>query len=88
MSEVAAAATTSASTSGGKSKVKYLGIFSIVMVNVAAVLSMRNFPTMAVYGWSSVTWYVLGTLLFMIPISLIGAELATGPWDQDGSRRS
>jgi amino acid transporter len=79
-----AAPATSASTSGGKSKVKYLGIFSIVMVNVAAVLSMRNFPTMAVYGWSSVTWYVLGTLLFMIPISLIGAELATGPWDQDG----
>jgi amino acid transporter len=58
-------------------KVKVLGIFALAMINVAAVLSIRNFPSMAEYGWSSVGWYVIGTILFLIPISLAGAELAT-----------
>jgi len=64
-------------------KKKVLGIFSLAMINVAAVLSIRNFPSMAFYGWSSVGWYVIGVLLFLVPISLAGAELATG-WPKGG----
>ncbi len=66
-----------------ENKKKILGIFSLAMINVAAVLSIRNFPSMAMYGWSSVGWYLIGTLLFLIPISLAGAELATG-WPKGG----
>jgi amino acid transporter len=62
---------------------KILGVFALVMINVAAVLSIRNFPSMAEYGWSSIGWYILGTILFLIPISLAGAELATG-WPDGG----
>ncbi|MBN1431509.1 MAG: amino acid permease [Methanomicrobiaceae archaeon] len=64
-------------------KKTYLGIFALAMINVAAVLSIRNFPSMAIYGWSCIGWYVIGTVLFLIPISLAGAELATG-WPQGG----
>lgn len=64
-------------------RVKILGIFALAMINVAAVLSIRNFPSMAVYGWSSIGWYIIGTVLFLIPISLAGAELATG-WPEGG----
>jgi glutamate:GABA antiporter len=64
-------------------KKKVLGIFSLAMINVAAVLSIRNFPSMAMYGWSSIGWYIIGALLFLIPISLAGAELATG-WPKGG----
>jgi len=64
-------------------KTKTLGIFALAMINVAAVLSLRNYPSMAVYGWSSIGWYVLGTITFLIPVSLVGAELATG-WPQGG----
>jgi glutamate:GABA antiporter len=78
------ATSTATATDGKAAKGKPISIFSIVMLTMAAVLSLRNFPTMATYGWSSITWYVLGTLLFMVPISLIGAELATGPWRQEG----
>jgi amino acid transporter len=53
------------------------------MINVAAVLSIRNFPSMAVYGWSCIGWYILGAVMFLIPISLAGAELATG-WPEGG----
>ncbi len=62
---------------------KSLGMFALVMINVAAVLSLRNYPSMAEYGWSAVGWYVLGTLTFFIPLTLAGAELATG-WPQGG----
>jgi len=64
-------------------QVKILGVFALAMINVAAVLSIRNFPSMAVYGWSSIGWYIIGTILFLIPISLAGAELATG-WPEGG----
>jgi len=62
---------------------KILGVFALAMINVAAVLSIRNFPSMAEYGWSSIGWYILGTILFLVPISLAGAELATG-WPEGG----
>lgn len=62
---------------------KSLGVFSLAMISVAAVLSVRNFPSMAEYGWGSIGWYVLGTLLFLLPITLASAELATG-WSRGG----
>lgn len=64
-------------------KKHYLSIFSLAMINVAAVLSLRNYPTMAVYGWSSVTWYLVGTVLFLLPLAFVSAELATG-WPKGG----
>lgn len=62
---------------------KTLGIFALAMINVAAVLSLRNYPSMAVYGWSSIGWYVLGTITFLVPLTMAGAELATG-WPKGG----
>ena len=35
-------------------RIKTLGIFALAMINVAAVLSLRNNPSMAIYGWSSI----------------------------------
>jgi glutamate:GABA antiporter len=67
----------------GNNKTKTLGVFALAMINVAAVLSLRNYPSMAVYGWSCIGWYVIGTLAFLIPLTLAGAELATG-WPQGG----
>lgn len=66
-----------------ESKTKTLGVFALAMINVAAVLSLRNYPSMATYGWSSIGWYVIGTLTFLIPLTLAGAELACG-WPQGG----
>jgi len=68
---------------GISDKTKTLGVFALAMINVAAVLSLRNFPSMAVYGWSSIGWYIIGTITFLIPLSLASAELATG-WPKGG----
>jgi hypothetical protein len=67
----------------GNNKTKTLGVFALTMINVAYVLSLRNNPSMAVYGWLCIGWYVIGTVAFLIPLTLAGAELATG-WPQGG----
>jgi len=68
----------------GLASPKVLGIFALAMINVAAVLSIRNFPSMAEFGWSCIGWYIIGTVLFLIPLSLAGAELATMLSDKGG----
>src|SRR5258708_18435898 len=53
------------------------------MINVAAVSSVRNWPTIAEYGFSSIFFFLLAALLFFIPVSMVSAELATG-WPGHG----
>jgi putative glutamate/gamma-aminobutyrate antiporter len=65
-----------------KSK-KVLNVFSLVMINVIAVDSLRSLPVSAEYGFSLVFFYILGGLFFFIPTALVAAELATG-WPQTG----
>lgn len=62
---------------------KVLSVFSLVMINVIAVDSLRTLPISAQYGTALIFFYVIGALLFFIPIALIAAELATG-WPQTG----
>lgn len=62
---------------------KTLGVFSLVMINVVAVDSLRTLPFSAEYGLSLVFFYVLGGIVFFLPIAFISAELATG-WPNKG----
>ena len=62
---------------------KKLGVLSLALINVAAVLSLRNFPSMAVEGWGMIFWYVLFTVCFLIPTALVAAELAS-TWPKAG----
>lgn len=60
-----------------------LNIFLLAMINVAAICSIKNWPITAEYGFSSLFYFILSSLLFFIPISLVSAELATG-WPERG----
>jgi len=60
-----------------------LGVFALAMIEVTAVLSIRNFPSMAEEGWSMIAWYLLGLITFFLPLSLVAGELATA-WPQGG----
>ena len=53
------------------------------MVSTAAGFSVRNLPSMAVEGWPLVFWYLLATVLFLVPLGLTAAELAS-TWPRDG----
>jgi glutamate:GABA antiporter len=58
-------------------------MFSLAMIDVAAVISLRNLPTVAEYGWGSLFIFGLALIGFMIPISFAAAELASG-WPKTG----
>ncbi len=60
-----------------------ISIFTLVMINVAAVGSIKNWPLTAEYGFSSIFWLLLASAIFLIPVALIAAELATG-WPKTG----
>jgi glutamate:GABA antiporter len=62
---------------------RVLGLTSLAMIDVAAVISLRNLPTVAEYGWGSIFIFGLALLGFMIPISFAAAELASG-WAETG----
>ena len=62
---------------------RVLGVFTLAMINVAAIASLRGLPGMAEYGLSLAFYYVLAVILFLIPTSLVSAELATG-WPTTG----
>lgn len=64
-------------------KRKVLGVFTLTMINIAAIMSLRNFPMMASVGWEAVFFYVVAGLGFFIPSALVSAELATG-WPSTG----
>ena len=60
-----------------------LGIFTLAMINVAAVLSLRNLPSMAEYGYTLIFYLTLASFCFFIPSALVSAELASG-WPRKG----
>lgn len=60
-----------------------ISVFTLAMINIAAVSSVRNWPTVAEYGFSSVFFFALASILFFIPVSMVAAELATG-WPKTG----
>lgn len=59
-----------------KSK-RVLSVFSLVMINIIAIDSLRNLPANAKTGFTIAFFYLIGTVFFMIPLALISAELAT-----------
>ncbi len=62
---------------------RVLGVWSLALITIAAVLTLRGMPSVAEYGWSSIAYYLLGSLLLLVPMALVSAELATG-WPKAG----
>ena len=56
---------------------RVLSVFSLVMINVIAVDSLRTLPISAQLGFSLISYYAFAALLFFIPVALVAAELAT-----------
>ena len=64
-------------------KSRVLSVFSLVMINIIAIDSLRNLPINAEYGFAIVFFYLIASLFFLIPCALISAELATF-WPKTG----
>ena len=60
-----------------------IGVFILAMMNVAVICTLRGLPIMAEEGFSLVFYYLIAVLVFLIPVSFVSAELATG-WPPHG----
>ncbi len=60
-----------------------LSIMTLAIMNVVAVVSLRGLPSEAEYGLGSIFYYLFAAVVFLIPVSLVAAELAAG-WPQKG----
>lgn len=65
------------------SRNKVLTVVSLVMINISLICSLRGLPMMAEYGTSIIFYLLVAVLIFLVPSSLISAELATG-WPRKG----
>ena len=75
-------------TGGTVKKAAKLGVFTLMIMNIVAVVSLRGLPAEAEYGMSSAFYYLFAALVFLIPVSLVAAELAAMfPYQQGGMFR-
>ncbi len=68
---------------GNRGQIAKLGVFTLAMINVSAIVSLRGLPAETTYGLSSAFYYIFAAVFFLIPVSLVAAELTTG-WPQKG----
>jgi len=61
----------------GAQTTRVLSVFSLVMITITSVDSVRNLPATALFGSSLIAFFSLAALLFLIPTAIISAELAT-----------
>ncbi|MFC1548714.1 amino acid permease [Candidatus Omnitrophota bacterium] len=60
-----------------------LSVFILAMMNVAIIMNLRGLPMMAKEGLPMIFFLLFATLIFLLPTSLVSAELATG-WPGGG----
>ncbi|MBK8048038.1 MAG: amino acid permease [Anaerolineales bacterium] len=60
-----------------------ISVMTLAIMNIVAVVSLRGLPAEAEYGLSSIFYYVFAAIVFLIPVSLVAAEMAAA-WPQKG----
>jgi glutamate:GABA antiporter len=59
---------------------RWISWVALAMMTTSSVASLRPAPTMAVYGLACVFLYLIPAIVFLLPTSLVSAELASG-WE-------
>ncbi len=55
---------------------KKISLFSLVLLIVAAIDSIRNLPASALFGSALIFFFIFSAIVFLIPASLVAAELS------------
>ena len=56
----------------------FISWMALAIMTTSSVASLRAAPTMAVFGLASVFLYIVPAIVFLVPTSLVSAELASG----------
>ena len=52
-------------------------LFALVMLITGSIDSIRNLPVSALFGSELIFYFLLGALIFLIPVALVSAELSS-----------
>jgi glutamate:GABA antiporter len=55
---------------------KKVSLFSLVLLIIAAIDSIRNLPATALFGSALILFFIFSAIVFLIPTSLVAAELS------------
>lgn len=61
----------------GIKKGALIGVWAFAIMNVTTIVSLRGLPSQAEYGLTSIFYYLFAAIVFLIPVSLVAAELAS-----------
>ncbi len=67
-----------------KQKLRVLSVYSLVMITITSVDSIRNLPATALFGSQLFAFFIIAAITFLIPTALVSAELATAIPKQGG----
>ena len=60
-----------------------MGLMVFTFITLASIFNIRKFPSMAETQWQLVVLTFMAVIMYLVPASLVSAELATG-WPQTG----
>jgi len=63
---------------------KSLKLFTLVMLIVGGIDSIRNLPATALFGTTLIFFTIFSAIVFLIPAALVSAELASGHSEKGG----
>lgn len=72
-----ATSTKPGSAKAAPSKAASLSMGGMAILIITTVLSLRGLSSQAEFGYTSIFWYILAAIVFLIPFSLVCAELAS-----------
>jgi putative glutamate/gamma-aminobutyrate antiporter len=81
----AASSTASAAAKPAATKKKVvISMMAFAIMNITTIVSLRGLPAQAEYGLTSIFYYIFAALFFLVPVSLVAAELASAFPKQGG----
>src|SRR5450432_283077 len=54
-----------------------ISTFTLVLLITGAIDSIRNLPTTALFGSTLIFFFLFSAIIFLIPVALVSAELAS-----------
>lgn len=61
-----------------------ISVAALVLLITGAIDSIRNLPTTALFGSKLIFFFILASIIFLIPVALISAELASTWSEEEG----
>ena len=61
-----------------------ISVFALVLLITGAIDSIRNLPGAALFGSTIIFFFIFSAIVFLIPVALVAAELASTWSEEEG----